>query len=312
MSESPRRPTPDEVRRLALVVHLYRLASDQSKGAEPAAGLAVLTFHDAVEMFLQLASERHGVGKERTEFMDYWALLGSAGIAISQREAMRRLNAARRTLKHRGVVPAAVEVEGFRAATTNFLHDNCASVFGINFADISLTALVRAASVRRHIEAAEAAAAGGDEKQALECLAVAFDRALLLHEEKRHQASVHGRPYSLRESGGSLIRGRFSDLLGRELSSLSDDIRKVATRFSEAITVIGYGLDFESYLLFKSNIPFVVHYAEGDRIYINWSYTPTTDKETIRRCIAFVIDAALRLDPAGDGSDGGGGDATLT
>ena len=284
------------MRRLALVVHLHRLASDQSKGAEPAAGLAILTFHDAVEMFLQLASERHGVGKERAEFMDYWAILGGAGIVISQREAMRRLNAARRTLKHRGVVPAAVEVEGLRAATTNFLHDNCPLVFGIDFARISLTALVRAATIRQEIEAAEAAASAGDLKRALERLAVAFERLLTLHELERRLNSPRGVPYSLRTPG----RVRFRRAFGSEgAESLGNDVRDMAARFSEAITTIGYGLDFEGYLIFKSHIPAVLNYA-GGRVQMAWAGTPTSDPETVQRCIAFVVDAALRLDPRDD------------
>jgi hypothetical protein len=114
-------PTAEELRRLSLVRHLYGLGVAQSRGAEPTSGLSILPFHDAAGSFLQLACERYEADENKADFMRYWELLAEKAVVVPQRETMRRLNAARRVLKHQGILPAQVELEGFRAAVTNFL-----------------------------------------------------------------------------------------------------------------------------------------------------------------------------------------------
>jgi len=46
------------LRRLAFVRYVHGLATDQSRQPEPQRAAALLTFHDAVEFWLRLASER--------------------------------------------------------------------------------------------------------------------------------------------------------------------------------------------------------------------------------------------------------------
>lgn len=45
------------IRRLAFIKYLYRIGIQQSEAAEPFASAALLTFHDAAELFLQLSAE---------------------------------------------------------------------------------------------------------------------------------------------------------------------------------------------------------------------------------------------------------------
>ena len=85
------------VRRLAFIKYLYAVAIEQSKRPEPLCSASILTFHDAIELFLRLASEHKNVGKKELTFMDYWNILDPklpAGYP-TQKESMRRLNSAR-------------------------------------------------------------------------------------------------------------------------------------------------------------------------------------------------------------------------
>ena len=47
----------ETMRRLAIVKYLYTQALEQERKGDPLAGLALLPFHDAVELFLQVAAE---------------------------------------------------------------------------------------------------------------------------------------------------------------------------------------------------------------------------------------------------------------
>lgn len=81
------------IKRLAFIKYLYRVAVEQSQKSEPLCAASVLFFHDAVELFLQLASEHLDIGKEGLKFMEYWDLISKKlGIELSQKESMRRLN----------------------------------------------------------------------------------------------------------------------------------------------------------------------------------------------------------------------------
>ena len=51
-------PVPT-MRRLAIVKYLHTQALEQERKGGPLAGLALLPFHDAVELFLQVAAETH-------------------------------------------------------------------------------------------------------------------------------------------------------------------------------------------------------------------------------------------------------------
>ena len=76
------------VRRLSFVRYLYQLAVEQSRSPEPFGAAALLSFHDAAELFLQIAVEKHNVGNARLEFMQYFEHLDArlAPDAVAHRE----------------------------------------------------------------------------------------------------------------------------------------------------------------------------------------------------------------------------------
>lgn len=119
-------------RRLALVRQLQGMGVRQTRQAGPSAALGILPLHDAVEMFLLVLCDLWGAEPARkTDFIQYFDLLASAGLRLEQRESMKRLNAARVLLKHNGIGPGSADVEALRAATTNFFEDNAPQAVGV-------------------------------------------------------------------------------------------------------------------------------------------------------------------------------------
>ncbi len=93
------------LQRLSFAKYLYKLAIEQSRCPELQAASSDLTFHEAVEFFLQIATEYLNVGKDRLAFDQYWDALNPkiAGGALPQQQGMRRLNKAMVALKHHAV-----------------------------------------------------------------------------------------------------------------------------------------------------------------------------------------------------------------
>ena len=62
----------------------------------------------------------------------------------------------------------------------------------------------------------------------------------------------------------------------------------------EAITIIAYNLDYGGYRYIQTYGP-VIHETEGGNMLPQWTRESTTDRRIVDRCVAFAIDAALRL-----------------
>lgn len=66
------------IRRLVFIRYLYNLGVEQSKKAEPYSWTSVLTFHDAVELFLVLSAEYLGISEnnlKELKFSRYWEII---------------------------------------------------------------------------------------------------------------------------------------------------------------------------------------------------------------------------------------------
>ena len=108
-------PTPT-MRRLTIVKYLHTQALEQERKGGPLAGLALLPFHDAVELFLQVAAETHHLTlRKSVDFIEYWTEFSNADRPLRYQQQMRRFNNARVEVKHRGTLPSQPDVEGVNA-----------------------------------------------------------------------------------------------------------------------------------------------------------------------------------------------------
>ena len=81
-------------RRLAFIRYLYTQAFEQADQPEPFCAASVLSFHDAIEMFLGLACEDKDVSVPVSiNFMQYWERLDPVlkPDSLSQKRSMTRL-----------------------------------------------------------------------------------------------------------------------------------------------------------------------------------------------------------------------------
>lgn len=282
----------DLIRRLAFVRYLYETGIDQSHQPEPFAAASLLTFHDACEMFLQIAAEHRGLNlKPKSDFIEYWSAFEQNGLLIPGRASMTRFNRARASMKHSGVLPHQADIEGFRATVTTFLEDSSPTLLGIDIHDVSLTSMIAFDGVREPLERAEEASTSGDPKSALEEAAIAFVLSLRRYEGRRRgDGAPWDRLYSLRNTGHLFGFG-----IGRGKHELERTLSRMADAFTEAITVVAYNLDFDSYIMFKTYAP-VVHEILGGSPIIEWTWEPTTDLTVARRCVNFVVNTAIRLE----------------
>jgi len=273
------------------------MAVDQSRQPEPIAAVSILTFHDSVELFLQLAYEHLNVGTEKNvPFIKYFDVLEPklAGAKLVQKVSMGRLNNARVSLKHHGTLPSTQSIEEFRASVTYFFEENTPSVFGLEFGAISMANLVKSAEARSSLEEAGQLIQDGKTRDAMDKIAVAFDQ-LISDYEQRSRTWFGRSPFYFGES----LKFESAFHMGiddRKLGTFVDKVKDSIEALRRAVKFLSLGLDYRRYVKFNRLTPRVTRFIGSDRYqisYIRGEEPPSV--EECRFCYDFVVESAIRL-----------------
>lgn len=290
---------PSVARRLAFIKHVYSVGVEQSKAPEYISAVALLSFHDAVELFLQLGSEYLDSGSQQPSFMEYWERIGRKlpeGQELGQKESMRRLNKARVGLKHHGTFPARLEIESFRAVTTSFFEENTPLIFGIEFNEISMIDYVEPEEARDKLKEAERHLGDNDLAAALSAAGMAL--ALMLQDYETRKRDRFGRsPFFF----GRDLTFQSSFFMGldrvahRGLAEFVDRVKESIEAMQEALKIMALGIDYRRYSRFKLLTPAIRFAIDGTPHSFSRRDVPLLEASDVRFCIDFVVEAALKL-----------------
>jgi len=287
------------VRRLAFIKYLYKVAVEQSQRPEPLYSASILTFHDAIELFLQLACEHLDVStKEQQSFLGYWDILAPKlpdGIP-TLKESMKRLNRARVELKHHGILPSKLDIEAFRASATNFFEENTPPIFHIEFSEISLIELVRCEETKNNLKEAARLLKQNKIEESLDKVALAF--AQLIDDYESRKRGQFGRsPFFFGESL-TFLNSFFMHIDRREkLSEFIDKVKESIEVLQNAVKILSLGIDYRRYVKFRLLTPIILKTIGGGYQICRMPYgskgIPTV--EDVQFCIDFVIESAITL-----------------
>ena len=291
------------IRRLAFIKYLYQTSVSQSHAPSPLNCASLLTMHDAVELFLQLASEQLNVGTGQPGFMEYWEILNKklSPDELGQKESMRRLNKSRVALKHHGTFPSELDIESFRASTTSFFEENTPLVFDVNLGSISLIEFVNPESARERLKNAEDLISRDDTLDALDEIAVAFEE-MIADYEGRKRDKYFGSPFFFGRDltfHGSFSMGLSHSSVGsteRKLGDFVDLVKESLEAMQGAIKILALGIDYRKYSRFKKLTPHLARVMSG-----KWVIDRRFDEESkpspedARFCLGFVVESSLAL-----------------
>lgn len=286
------------VRRLAFVKFLYSLGLNQSKAAEPYCSASLLTFHNSVELYLQVACEFVDAGGQQPNFMQYWELIAAKlpdEIELTQKESMRRLNKARVELKHRGTLPSKLDLELFRATTTAFLYENTPIIFSEKFDEISLVEFVDPDEAKDQLKLAYKNIENQDLDKAIDSIALAFELMLFEYEERKK--TRYGRSPFFFGEDFTFHNSFFMRVDNSNLGEFIDKTKESIEKMQQAIKILALGLDYRRYSRFKMHMPSISRSLAGTYTITrgNRSFSPEMTKEDVIFCIEFVIEAAITL-----------------
>lgn len=298
----PVRKKPDEttVRRLSLVRQLYRQGLEQSYQSEPTAFFSILSFQDAVELFLATTAEfvDAKVGKN-TAFTSYWDLINARlkEEKISNKVAMNRLNKARVDLKHYGILPNVSEIETSRVATSLFLADSTQIVYGLEFEKLSLVDLISSEKTKNRLKKAEGEIKEGNVQRAIAEVAIGFHE--LVYEYESHYKDSFGRTKFLPNHSftfDSSFHQQMSELaVGKNFKRSWDKVVESVEATQQAVRIMAMGLDYRKYVVFDRLTPHVAFSLNRTPQATFGPRSPDVNDEEFRFCLDFVVDSAFSL-----------------
>lgn len=291
------------LKRLSFIKYLYSIAVEQSTKPEPLCSASILTFHDSIELFLQLASEHLNIGKAQPAFVEYWDMLSpklKTG-ELFQKESIRRLNKARVALKHNGILPSKLDIEAFRASATNFFEENTTIVFDISFSEISLIDLVQCNVARQNLKEAEILIGSRQLEEAIDKIAIAFEQILSDYKGKcTTQYSESPFDFGQRMTFWGLSRKKIKTNereFHKEMERIIDDVRETFEAIQNALKVITMGIDYRRYSKFKMYMPHLNQTMDGKYHVVRNEWHPSimANESETKHCIDFVIETSIKL-----------------
>jgi hypothetical protein len=287
--------TPDAVRRLAFAKYLYSTGEEQARRPPPMNAAALLLFHDAIELFLQIGSEHLDAGKGQLALMDYFDLLSSKTVdPVSQKESVRRLSRARAALKHNGILPSTQDLHSFRETTARFFEENTLRIFGVEFGAVSLIDFVASKGARAQLQKAAVSKSDGKMEDGLAAIAIAFDA--LLHEYEKPKSKWGVSPFSFGPDFGfpaMAFTGKPADPVTFKYVEL---LAQAVGALQVVCKLLSLGIDYRRYSRFRLHMPSVMRMMdESYTVTFPYPLTTITNGEDFDFCFNFVIETALAL-----------------
>lgn len=278
------------IKRLRIIKLLYKQGVQQSYMTDTVSCFSILSFHDSVEMFINLCAENHGLNPAKWSFLQYWDNIND----LTMKEAMRRLNDRRRNLKHKGLIPGKIEIEASRVATTEFFNENSFKQFNIKFNDISLIELLDDSDIKDYLLQAVKQFELGNLPESIESVKEAFYKLIDSYKESKGSMLIRT-PMDFIE----VTEYRVSEIHEKtSTDSRLENIFRIVNRnfknIEDALTITSLGLDYKKYMKFKALTPYGLKTHSGDYIFEkptnkNWN------KENFEFCIEYVIECGLKL-----------------
>jgi hypothetical protein len=281
------------LKRLSIIKLLFKIGLEQSKQSESISFFSILAFHDSVEMFLKLACEHKNIKSEKLSFIEYWDSLPH----LTLKESMRNLNSRRVNLKHKGLIPAKIEIESSRVNATDFFEQNTKTTFDVEFSEISLLELIKFEKVKSILNEAQERLNEKDYENSFLKTVEGFEE--LLSEYKLNKV---GRFTKNLFNFPERIRMNSSRSFGSEKDSKDQRLDKVVVKINEkfehlerALEVVSFGFNYRKYAKFKMLSPEHYKATTGEYQFYNYRDRIKFDQEGCEFGIDFVLECCLKL-----------------
>lgn len=274
------------VRAKYIFIYGVKLLDQQAPVKE---GLALLAFHDALEMMLRAVAEHYHVSLKPNEVFDSLVnkIEEAAGFPVRHRSALLQLNKARAGFKHHGLLPHLRDVEKFGNDQEEFYSHFLSKALGLDFWALSLADLVKHCRARNWLKKAEGHFSAERFSDAVDCAAASlaiFRQGEGVNMNKRNiEMRIRGWREGSRDGG----------YLGRGLAELAQIVDERVADLEDRLDWVASGASFEGLQRFLDLAP-DVRVAVSGKLYYHHIGSEVPMREESLFCIAFVTETLVQ------------------
>ena len=286
------------IKRLAFAKYLIERGNQESVNSEPLSSIALLHYHDALELSFDLVLEDKGINTNNLSFMQYFDkvnewLKNNGKDEISLRPSLVKLKDRRVNLKHKGLFPSKTDIEESKFTANNLFEELCKNVYGLDAQKISLVELIENQRVKVFIKEA-INSYDSDQKKSIEKISLSFEFLLRDYEQSKRDSFFRS-PFNFGKDMAFL--DSFSMGLNRrdKLSGFIDNVKESIEAMQKAIKVLAFGLDYKKYIKFRLLIPEPIWYIGSDMPKVPLNQDAKISKEDLNFCINYLVECSLKL-----------------
>jgi hypothetical protein len=287
------------IKRLAFAKYLIEKGNQESNNSEPLSSIALLHYHDALELIFNLVLEDNNINESNLSFMKYFDkvnewLKSKGKDEINLRSSLDKLKDRRKNLKHKGLFPSKTGIEESKFTANSIFEKLCENVYGLDAHEISLVELIENQRVKGFIKEA-IDSYNNDQKKSIEKISLSFEFLLRDYEHPKVD-SFYRSPFNFGEDmisfDSSFVR---EEMTGDKMEEFVGKIIESIEAIQKALKILAFGLDYKKYLKFSLLIPEPIWRTLKDMPEVPLSQEVKISKEDFDFCINFLIECSLKL-----------------
>lgn len=286
------------IQRLAFAKYLIQKGNQEAHNSEPLSSVAILHYHDALELIFDLILEDIGIDSNNLSFIQQFDkvndwLKSEREVEISLRPSLEKLKNRRVNLKHKGLFPSRRDIQESEFTSKTLFEELCNNVYGIDSDDISLINLIENERVANYLsESLEQYPV--DQKISIGNISLAFEFLLRDYEsskteEFRRSPFFFGQSMTFESSFHMRLNSR--DPIAKFVDKTKESIEAI----QKAIKILAFGFDYKKYIKFRLLIPEAIWYVGSEIPDVRISEDVEIEQSDFQFCINYVIECALKL-----------------
>ncbi|MBK7370448.1 MAG: hypothetical protein IPJ09_03240 [Saprospiraceae bacterium] len=304
------------LQRLIYIKYLLYQANNQRGLPRPFSSTAILSLHDLVEIYFQLANEKLElyIKKPNAKILETYHfeinkyLIANKSQTISN-QYIKKLNELRNQLKHTSIFIDDTDIKSLYEESERLIKTFTPLIFDLHLEDVSMAELINDKIIKKYMIEAESQIMAKDFDKALVSLAKAFCEyeGQALDYRDRFGIKMHS-PYTPKPDLPSNFMNITDHNIKKTFEGSFKIMRKIISELEKEIIsikkVILLGYDVKSYFIFKQIAPFATKIAS---LNVNNQYDIRIEVynveelkkehysiEQLRFCFDFVFDSVIR------------------
>jgi hypothetical protein len=302
----------DILKRLAYIKFLFKVGVDQSKQPGVIAYTAILSIHDAIDWFMNLACIENKItetnklsaitakdpkrkGKTNVYLTDYFTILP----ALKYEVEVNSINTLRNNLKHKFILPSQLAITESINSAKEFFEENTKIIFSLDFNGVSVIDLIGFEPIKILLKQAIVFQIKNEVENCISEISKAYyelwqiDMDFIRDKKQFSYIDIYGNPYLQIPQ----LEGKPElQILKGYIDSLITTYNKNFQELNDSMKIFALGIDYRKYLKLKSFLPSTsIKDKNGNYQVTKPRNVESITNEDLTFAIDFVINCALEI-----------------